>query len=187
RSHQADVRLQHDQPSIALQYGPDLGELRDDVIRAAQVLEVVAHEDGVEEALRDRRAQRQAVRLHEVHVRTEIRGDLADVGGPAFAGLDVPDEVAPVAGDVEHPAVAGDPTLEEPRDLLPESVLDPRILLPEPMPVDPVEIAVGHGWPGLKRATTRARRGSRGSPRRASHRASWSPRSRGPRAPCVRR
>src|SRR6185503_7551093 len=128
--------------SVVLRDRADLAELGDDLVRAGQVLQVVAHEDEVEVAVRDRLAQRQAVGLHEVHVRAESCANIADVGRPALACADVADEVAEVAGHVENSTVAGYPTLEVRGDLRPEAILRARVGVPEAVVVDPIELGL---------------------------------------------
>ena len=94
--------------------------------RVGQVLEVVAHEDRAEGARRQDGPQLQPARAHEVDVCGKLRADVAQVGRPALGRPDVADEVAAVAGDVEHRRGRVDPALEVVDDLRPDPLLVAR-------------------------------------------------------------
>jgi len=78
----------------------------------------------------------EAAGRHEVNVLRQRSADVADVGGPAFGGADVADEVAEVAGDVDDPGVGLDVALQETAELAPDLLLARLVLVAEAMFVD---------------------------------------------------
>ena len=120
---QPDVRLEDDHPTAGPEQPVGDGELLDDRRRALEVLEVVAHEDRSEARRRHRAVELETARLDEPDVGRELGSQVAQVGRPALGRVDVADEVAGVAGDVEDGRRRIDPALEEADDLRPDQVL----------------------------------------------------------------
>ena len=103
------------------------------------MLEVVAHEHGPERPRRQGVGQVEAARLDEADVSRELRADVAQVARPSLPGVDVSDEIAHVAGDVEDRRGRIDPALQVADDLGPDPVLLLAGYLGEAVAIDVVE------------------------------------------------
>ncbi len=109
------------------------------------MFEIVAHEHGAEVVGREDPAHLETADLQETGIRPEMFADVTQVGGPAFAGLDVADEVTAVRGDVQHGRVGIDEALKVLADLSPDPVLRRGVIRAETAFVEPVEIAARRG------------------------------------------
>ena len=86
----------------------------------------------------------EAVALDEAHVGRQVLRHVPDIRRPLLSGRDVADEVAAIAGEVEHRARRVDLALQEAADLAPHQVLRPGLGVAEPVAVDVLEIHVRH-------------------------------------------
>lgn len=71
----------------------------------------------------------------------EVLADVAQVGGPTVACLDVADEVTAIGGHVEHRCVGRDEPLQVAADLDPDAVLGGGVSSAEAAFVQAVEVA----------------------------------------------
>src|SRR6266550_4694915 len=116
---QSDVRLEdQDATGRGQQIVGDL-QLIDDGIGGRKVFEVVAHEHEIERA---------------------IRQDVTQAESPLIASVDIRDESATIAGDIQDTAVGGNVALQVSRQLAPDQALPGGIFIAEAASVDRVQV-----------------------------------------------
>src|SRR5207249_9919448 len=134
-----DVGLQDQDAAARLEQGERDAQLLQDRLRGRQMLEVVAEEREVEVVVGDDVGELEAAGTDKAHVARQRRLDRADVGRPALARLDVADEIALVAGDVDDAGAGLDVALKELAELLPDRILRGTVPLVEPEVVNLLE------------------------------------------------
>src|SRR5881296_882439 len=152
---QADVGLQDQDLTAWPEERVGHAQLLEHGLGRGQVLQVVAEEGEVEVVVGEHVGQVEAARVDEAHVLRQLVLDRADVGRPSLPRLDVADEVASIAGDVDDSRVRLDVALEESAKLPPDRVLGRPVLLVEAEVVDLLEHdrgqLVGDGEPFVGR------------------------------------
>src|SRR5439155_21955285 len=91
--------------------------------------------------------ERSAFALYKPNSLREVGRDVPEVRRPPLGCVDVADEVAAIARDVEDAASGVDEALEVARDLAPDQVLAVRLPVAESLPVDGLELLTRvHRW-----------------------------------------
>src|SRR4029079_9799941 len=117
RADQTDVRLENDRSPTGAKQLADDAQLIDHGIAGFKVLEVVAHEDRPEMAIRDRLGKVKAGSLDETDVLGQRRFHVTDVRCPSLGRVDEPDEMPAITGQVEDGCRPIDVSPEEADDL----------------------------------------------------------------------
>src|SRR2546427_6207534 len=128
---QSDVRLEdQDATSRGQQIVGDL-QLIDNGIGGRKVFEVVAHEHKIEGAIRQDVTQAETVGLGEANVGRQVSPHVTQIHSPLVASVDVRDESATIAGDIQDTAVGGNVALQVSRQLAPDQPLPSGIFIAE--------------------------------------------------------